>query len=32
LKSAGFSGYAFRQAGHNPFSSVLIRCQQNRHI
>jgi len=22
----------FRQAGHNPFSSVRIRCQQNRQI
>ena len=32
LKSAGFSGQAFRQAGQRPFSSVRIRCQQNRHI
>ena len=32
LKSAGFSGYALRQAGHRPFSSVRIRCQQKRHI
>lgn len=32
LKSAGFSGYALRQAGQRPFSSVRIRCQQKRHI
>lgn len=32
VKSAGFSEYALRHAGHRPFSSVRILCQQNRHI
>lgn len=32
VKSAGFSGYAFRHAGHSSFSSVRILCQQNRQI